>query len=58
MDIKIFFGIVTKKLSNFFLDNITCLTCLCRKKRFQGSLEHTGMVTQLIQEAKVVTGEI
>lgn len=51
---KIFFSIVTKKLSNFLLRNKYINTSVQKGgiPRDLGCLEHTRVVTQLIREAK------
>jgi len=57
---KIFFSIVLKRLSNFLLTNKYSDTSVQKGgiPGVTGCLEHTGMVTQLIREAREGTGDL
>ncbi len=60
VDSKIFFSIVAKRLSNFLLNNKYIDTSVQKGgiPRIPGCLEHTGVVTQLIREAREGRGDL
>lgn len=57
---KIFFSIVAKRLSNFLLSNKYIDTSEQKGgiPRVPGCIEHTGVVTQLIREAREGKGDL
>lgn len=60
MESKIFFSVIAKRLSNFLLSNRYIDTSVQKGgiPGVPGCLEHTGVVTQLIREARESGGDL
>lgn len=60
MECKIFFSVVEKRMSSYMIDNGYLKTSIQKGgiSGFAGCLEHTGVLSQMIHEARIRKGDL